>query len=172
MSDSLSTRFLRLFLLLGAAVCLVLSSCSLIGTAASVGLMKLQFGCLVEGTPIDTPSGPVPVEQLAAGDMVTGYDGTPVRIRQLHQYQEDPAAARHLAVCFVDGAEIRLSTRHRICGIPAGRLEAGQELGGRVVSQIRPLGGVSRSFDLLTDDSGYRIHGIPVNSMIEEMAGR
>ena len=26
-----------------------------------------------------------------------------------------------------------------------------------------------RSYDLLTTDSGYRISGIPVNSMIEEM---
>jgi hypothetical protein len=32
------------------------------------------------------------------------------------------------------------------------------------------LNGVSRSFDLLTDDAGYRIGGIPVNSMIAEMA--
>ena len=172
MSDSPVTRPVCMSLLLGAAACLVLGSCSLIGTAASVGMLKLQFGCLVEGTPIDTPSGPVPVELLAAGDLVTGYDGTPVRVRQVHQYQEDPAATRHLAVHFVGGGEIRLSARHRICGIPAGDLEPGEELGGRVVARIRPLAGVSRSFDLLTDDAGYRIHGIPVNSMIAEMAGR
>jgi hypothetical protein len=31
-------------------------------------------------------------------------------------------------------------------------------------------GGVKFSYDLLTEDAGYRIDGIPVNSMIEEMA--
>ena len=31
-------------------------------------------------------------------------------------------------------------------------------------------GGVEFSYDLLTEDLGYRIDGIPVNSMIEEMA--
>jgi hypothetical protein len=29
--------------------------------------------------------------------------------------------------------------------------------------------GIKRSYDLLTEDEGYRIDGIPVNSMIEEM---
>ena len=31
-------------------------------------------------------------------------------------------------------------------------------------------GGVEFSYDLLTEDMGYRIDGIPVNSMIEEIA--
>lgn len=39
------------------------------------------------------------------------------------------------------------------------------------MTRIESLGGVSRSFDLLTEDAGYRIAGIPVNSMISEMAG-
>lgn len=134
--------------------------------------MKLQFGCLVEGTPIDTPNGPVPVEQLATGDLVIGYGGSPVAIRQVHQYREDPAAERHLLVRFEDGAEIRLSGRHRVAGTPAGDLREGQAVAGRVVAHIGSLTGVARSFDLLTEDAGYRIHGIPVNSMIEEMARR
>lgn len=163
--------FSRLFLRLGVALlaCLVLGNCGLIGTAAQVGLIKMKFGCLAEGSLIDTPTGPRAVEDLAAGDVVTGYDGSPVLVRQLHQYQEDPTVARHLVVRFAGGEEIRLSPRHRIGGIPAGELEPGRELDGHVVTQVRPLSGVSRSFDLLTDDAGYRIHGIPVNSMIEEM---
>ena len=155
-----------------AASCLLLNSCGLFNTAVSAGLIKLQFGCLAEGTRIDTPDGPVPVEQLRTGDRVIGYDGAAVTVRQIHQYQEAPAASRHLSVSFSKRTEIQLSPRHRICGIPAGSLQPGDELDGQVVSGVRPLSGVSRSFDLLTDDRGYRIHGVPVNSMIEELAGR
>lgn len=157
---------------MAASGCLILNSCNLIGPAASLGLMKLQFGCLVEGSLIDTPGGPVAVEDLRTGDRVVGFGGSEVTIRQIHQYDEDPEAARHLVVKFASGAEIRLSPRHRIDGIPAGRLAAGDRIEGDEVTTIRPLGGVSRSFDLLTDDAGYRIGGIPVNSMIGEMQGR
>ena len=150
---------------------LVMSNCGLLGTAAGVGMIKLQFGCLAEGTLIDTPGGPVPVESLSTGDRVIGYAGTPVVVRQLHQYQEDPSASQHLIVRFENGGEVSLSPRHRIGGIPAGELEPGDSVAGHIVTGGRPLTGVSRSFDLLTDDDGYRIAGIPVNSMISEISG-
>jgi len=151
---------------------LLLSSCGLLGTAASVGLVKLRFGCLVEGSLIDTPSGPIPIEDLKTGDLVIGYQGSPVTVQQIHQYQEDPTRARHLTITFSNGAELQLSPRHRILGIPAGQLEQGDQVHGHQVTGTRPLRGVSRTFDLLTNDQGYQIHGIPVNSMIEEMAAQ
>lgn len=147
-----------------------LVSCALFGLAASAGIMKLQFGCLPEGTMIDTPDGPVQVEQLQTGDRVIGYEGRVVVVRQLHQYQEDAAETRHLKVVFEGGAVVQLSPQHRIGGIPAKDLKPGDRVGKSVVASVQPLGGVSRSFDLLTDDAGYRIQGIPVNSMIREMA--
>ncbi len=137
----------------------------------NAGITKLTFGCLPEGTPIDTPRGPVPVEDVRAGDLVIGYRGVPVTVRQVHQYDEDPARTAHLTVSFSNGAKVSLSPRHRIGGTPAGRLQPGDRVGGHSVSDVRSLGEVDRSFDLLTDDPGYRIGGIPVNSMIEEMAG-
>lgn len=148
---------------------LLTSSCALLGLAASAGLVKLQFGCLVEGEEIDTPTGPVPVEMLAAGDLVIGYDGTPVTVLRIDTYPENPAHTGHLAVCLSNGGEIHLSPRHRITGLPAGSIDAGDMLNGQIVTDVRPLGGVSRSYDLLTEDRGYRIHGVPVNSMILEM---
>lgn len=147
----------------------MLTSCGLLGPVMSLGLAKLQFGCLPEGTLVDTPSGGVAIEDLEAGDHVIGYDGKVVVIRQIHQYQEDATQTRHLTVVFEGGAKVQLSSRHRISGVPAGDLKVGDKLGDFTVQEIRPLGSVSRSFDLLTDDAGYQIQGVPVNSMIREM---
>lgn len=151
---------------------LPLPSCNLIGTALGLGLAKLQFGCLPEGTRIDTTSGPVKVEDLKSGDLITGFHGDPVRITQIHQYREDPATSRYLTVHFANGSSFSVSPRHRIDGTPAAELNVGEQCGSHLVTRIEPLHGVSRSFDLLTEDSGYRIAGIPVNSMILEMLGR
>lgn len=151
---------------------LLLPSCNLIGTALSLGLAKLQFGCLPQGTRIDTLSGPVKIENLKSGDLVTGFHGHPVRITQIHQYREDPSTSRYLTVHFSNGSSVSASPRHRIDGTPAAELDVGEHCGSQIVTRIEPLHGVSRSFDLLTEDPGYRIAGIPVNSMIAEMLGR
>jgi len=163
----LSSLILALFV---SGAFMAFTSCGLLGTAMSLGLAKLQFGCLPEGTLVDTPNGGVAVEDLEAGDRVIGYDGEAVVIRQVHQYQEDATQTRHLTVVFEGGATVQLSPRHRISGVPAGDLKVGDELGDFTVQEISPLGSVSRSFDLLTDDAGYQIQGVPVNSMIREMA--
>jgi hypothetical protein len=138
----------------------------------NLGLIKLRFGCVPEGVRIDTASGPVRIEDLKAGDTVTGFNGSEVQITQIHQYQEDPANSRYLTVHFTDGATVRVSARHRIDGTPASELRIGDTCGNQTVTSIGEIRGVSRSFDLLTEDPGYRIGGIPVNSMIEEMLGR
>lgn len=166
-------RHFKLFFVFPAIACVCLvSSCNLIGTALGLGLAKLQFGCLPQGSPIDTAAGPVKVEKLKAGDVVTGFFGNPVRITQIHQYHEDPATSAYLTIHFANGSVVSTSPRHRIDGIPACELEVGEHCGSQVVARIEPRRGVSRSFDLLTEDPGYRIAGIPVNSMIEEMLGR
>jgi len=147
---------------------LLLPSCSLL----NLGLIKLRFGCVPEGTRIDTTSGPVRIEDLRTGESIIGFGGSLVRITQIHQYQEDPATSRYLTVHFADGAAVSVSPRHRIDGTPAGEVKTGDRCGSQTVTRIETLHGVSRSFDLLTEDAGYRVGGIPVNSMIQEMLGR
>lgn len=151
---------------------LAIPSCNLIGPALSAGLVKLQFGCLPQGTPIDTAGGMVKIEDLKSGDVIIGFGGGPVRVNQIHEYREDPAISRYLTVYFDNGSVVSASPRHRIDGKPAAGLKVGDRCGSHIVTRIGTLQGVSRSFDLLTDDRGYRIAGIPVNSMIEEMLGR
>ena len=149
-----------------------LSGCSALGTllrtAVPLAGAKLPFACLAEGTRVDTPSGPRPIERLAAGDQVIGYAGTQVRILQKHCYLES-SATRFLRIGFGDGAEVELCGMHRLAGIRAHNLRMDQVVAGRKIIRIDSRSGVTRSFDLLTEDAGYRIDGVPVNSMIEEM---
>lgn len=166
---------------LAVALLLLCGGCSLIGsvvgTAAKVAVSaagtKLAFACIPEGTLVDTPEGPAPIESLRAGDPVIGFDGQVVRVLQKHSYAEDPKGA-FLTVEFADGSKVDLCGMHRIDGVRAKTLIPGDELAGRRVARITRYTGVERSYDLLTEDAGYRIQGIPVNSMIEEMyaAGR
>ncbi len=166
-SSFTSSRLLASFVSI-LLIALLLPSCGLL----NLGLIKLRFGCVPEGTCIDTTSGPVRIEDLKTGDTITGFGGSPVTIRQIHQYQEDPATSRYLDVSFSNGGSVRVSPRHRIDGVPAGDLKVGDPCGSQTVTKVGSIHGVSRSFDLLTEDAGYQICGIPVNSMIAEMLGR
>ncbi|MES2468206.1 MAG: Hint domain-containing protein [Verrucomicrobiota bacterium] len=149
-----------------------LSSCNLIGGLVKVALpfagLKVAYACIPEHTLVDTPSGPRPVEQLESGEMVTGYTGRPVRILQKHSYMENPQTV-FLKITFTDGASVDLCGKHRIAGIQAQNLRVGQAVAGGIVASITARTGETKSYDLLTEDAGYQIHGVPVNSMIEEM---
>jgi len=148
------------------------TGCSLIGPVIGAALplagAKLAFSCLPEGTTVDTPAGPRAIERLQAGDLVTGYSGKPVRILQKHCYLESPAT-RFLRIGFDNDATVDLCEMHRLAGIRSRNLRLDQTVAGRTIASIEPHCGVTRSYDLLTEDAGYRINGLPVNSMIEEM---
>ena len=119
---------------------------------------------------IDTPTGRAAVESLRAGDLVIGYDGDPVKIQQIHGYLEDSKETDFFRVEFSNGEAVDLCGMHRIGGIRAKALSKGTVVsGGYEVVEITTYRGVERSYDLLTEDTGYRIGEIPVNSMIEEM---
>ncbi|MEM7697046.1 MAG: Hint domain-containing protein [Verrucomicrobiota bacterium] len=143
-----------------------------LGTAIALAPIKIMFACLPEGTFIDTPAGPQPVETLRAGDTVIGYDGEEVVIQQVHGYLEDPEETFY-EIGFSNGGKVDLCGMHRIGGIRAQDLTPGDtlEVQGEVftVSSLRTYTEVQRSYDLLTTDAGYQIGGIPVNSMIVEM---
>jgi hypothetical protein len=142
----------------------LLCGCSLLGLAAT----KMMFSCIPAHTRVDTPAGPRPIEQLEAGDSVIGFGGKPVRILQKHSYLEDPRTV-FLHISFAGGAAVDLCGMHRVAGVRAQKLQVGQTIAGREVTRIESRVGETHSFDLLTEDAGYQIQGVPVNSMIEEM---
>lgn len=140
----------------------------LINAALPFAGAKLAFSCIPEHTSVDTPSGPRRVEKLEAGDSVIGFAGRPMRVLQKHSYMENPATV-FLRITFAGGAPVDVCGMHRVAGIRAREIHVGQTIAGRKVTGIEARCGETRSFDLLTEDAGYQIHGVPVNSMIEEM---
>jgi hypothetical protein len=149
-----------------------LCSCSLINPLVKAAMpfagVKLAFSCIPEHTLVDTPAGPRSIEQLEAGDPVMGYSGKPVLILQKHSYLESPRTV-FLHLTFDDGSSVDLCGMHRVAGIRAREIRIGQTIAGRQITGIEARRGETHSFDLLTEDAGYQIHGVPVNSMIEEM---
>lgn len=131
---------------------------------------KVMMSCIPEFQSIDTPEGPRPVDEIRVGDLVTGYNGEPVEVLQKHEYRENPEPSRFAEITLDDESIIRACDMHRIDGKRVQDLRVGDSVGGKLISEIEWYNGVRRSYDLLTGDGGYRISGVPVNSMIEEMA--
>ena len=107
--------------------------------------------------------------KIRAGDIVNGYGNKPVTVMQKHEYNENPEIKRFLKIYFDDADTIDCCDMHKIKGIRAKEYSIGHVLNGKEIVNIKWYDGVERSYDLLTDDPGYRISGIPVNSMVEEM---
>jgi hypothetical protein len=68
-----------------------------------------------------------------------------------------------------DGGSITVCGPHKILDIPAREWLVGSEMNGVPIVSITKVTGVTTSYDLMTDIGGYRIAGVPVNSMIPEM---
>ena len=164
-----ASQSLLLAFLLGTAA---LSGCNLIGPLIGVAMpyagVKLAFSCIPERTQVDTPSGPKPIDKLEPGDAVIGFSGKPVLILQKHSYLESLETV-FLQVTFAGGNAVDLCGMHRLAGIRARDIRVGHTIAGRRVIGLNSRHGITRSYDLLTEDAGYRIQGVPVNSMIEEM---
>lgn len=133
-------------------------------------------GCVEQGTTILTPSGPVPIEQLKAGDVVLGVDRQavlPVVVRSVLQVQ--PEEYYELSV---NGRVLRLTAEHPVETGPgvfrmAARLKRGDTVllheDGRIASaSIKSLARISNStpaHNLLVSPAGtYLANGIVVHN--------
>ena len=139
----------------------------LAGTAASV---KMAFGCIPEGTSIDLTDGEIAIEDLKVGMKIRGWHGGETEVLQVHQYKEDPTTHRFYHIKFDNGGAVDVSALHKIYNKRAMDFKIGDEVQSHKITSITKYNGVEVSYDLLTKDVGYRIGGIPVDSMIGEMA--
>ena len=128
--------------------------------ANQMSAMGMQ-ACIPKGTKIDTVEGKVFIENIKPGDTIIGYSGVPVKVLQKHEYLEDPTKKRFYKIKFKNGAVVNLCDMHRIKGERAMHITEN-------VESKELYDGVEFSYDLLTEDLGYRINCIPVNSMIDE----
>jgi hypothetical protein len=88
-----------------------------------------------------------------------------------HEYAENPEVERFYRFYLDNGKNLAMCDMHRIEGERSMRYNVGNNFkGGEVIEHISVYGGVNRSYDLLTEDIGYRMSGVSVNSMIEELA--
>lgn len=141
------------------------------GAIATAGTVKMMMMCIPEGTLIDIDQDfRMDIRDIQVGQKVIGYNGEQVKVLQKHEYLEDPYAERFYHIEFDDGAVIELCDMHKVEGIRAKDLEVGDQLTDRKVTEITTFDNVEVSYDILTEDSGYQIEGVPINSMIEELA--
>ena len=142
---------------------------SAIGTAGAVKMVK---ACIPEGTPIDGMAGPVHIEDVRVGDVVLGPYGTATTVMQKHEYLEQGTDDRFFEMTLEGGGVVRSCDMHVIDGRRMKEWSAGDAIAGRRIIEIRPVAGVRRSYDLLTsrEDGAYRMSGVPVASMIPEVA--
>jgi len=144
----------------------LISATAQLGSAA-LGT-KATFICVPKGIEIDLENGKKPIEQIKPGDIIMGYNGELVKVLQKHEYLENPKVKRFYKVKFLNPetnktSKVDVCDMHRIMG------ERAMDITKNVVSK-EVYSGVNYSYDLLTEDAGYRIDGVPVNSMIEELA--
>lgn len=129
--------------------------------------------CLARGTLIDTPDGPVAVEQLAVGDIVWTVDADGQRVaRALLAVGSTPVPASHQVVHVVldDGREVWVSAGHPLAdGRLVGELRATDTLdGARVVSALLTAYSGGSTFDILPAGSSglYWANGILLASTL------
>lgn len=146
-----------------------------LGAAATKGITAIftaigipPLSCMPGDQCIDTPTGPKAVKDLKGGDQVIGYDGNVAYIAQACSWNQDPLRT-FLTITREDGSSFTVCDDHKVMGIPAMEWVEGAELAGSKITSIKPSTGLLTSYDILTNQGGYRINGVPVNSMIPEI---
>ncbi len=131
--------------------------------------------CLAEGTLIDTPGGPVPVENLRVGDPVWTMNGSAERVSgTILRTSRVPVPARHQVIHIVlsDGRELWASPGHPTAdGKTLGDLTVNDLLDEAQVVKVEPIRytGIA-TYDLLPSGvtGFYWANGILIGSTLAE----
>jgi hypothetical protein len=129
--------------------------------------------CLARGTPIETPNGPIPVEDLQLGDPVWTFDGTGRRLAgTVIAVGSTPAPVGHHVVRLIlaDGRTVTASPGHPLAdGRPLGDIRVGDVVDGSAVVSAESMPyDANSTFDLVISGptGGYFAGGIPMLSTL------
>jgi len=130
--------------------------------------------CLARGTMIDTPNGPIAVEDLRLGDPVWTFDARGRRLAgTVIALGSTPAPSGHhvIRLSLADGRSVVASPGHPLAdGRPIGDVRVGDLVDGSRVSlaDLLPYTG-GETFDLVASGptGGYLAGGIPMLSTID-----
>lgn len=130
--------------------------------------------CLARGTLIATPTGPIPVEDLAVGDVVWSVDADGARISApILRIGSMPAPQTHTVIRLrlEDGRAVTASAPHPLAdGRPLGTVRVGDTIDGAVVVSRAVLTyGDGRTYDLLPagPTGAYWAGGIELGSTLK-----
>jgi hypothetical protein len=130
--------------------------------------------CLAAGTLIDTPNGPVPVEQLQKGMMIYTEDAAGEKIAAVITAAasvQSPSSFQIITIMLNDGRSVSASPGHPTTdGRIIGELQAGDTLDGRTVVSVTTTPYSGYTFDVLPGGGSgfYWANGILLKSTLAQ----
>jgi hypothetical protein len=139
------------------------------GTTPSINTCPI---CLAEGTLIDTPNGPVPVEKLQKGMMIYTQDAAGKKIAGVitaTASAQSPTSFQIIMIALNDGRSVSASPGHPTTdGRTIGGLKVGDTLDGAIIAAVTAIPYSGYTFDILPDGGTgfYWANGILLKSTL------
>ncbi len=151
------------------------------GTVSTSGVINLTSEtdslntcpiCLAAGTLIDTPNGPIPVEELGKGMTIYTVDANGKKITKVILETASvpaPAGFQIIHIVLSDGRSVSASPGHPTSdGLPIGDLKDGDTLDWGIVVSVSTIPYSGSTFDILPDGGTglYWANGILLKSTL------
>ena len=130
--------------------------------------------CLAEGTLVDTPDGPVPVEKLQQGMMIYTQDDAGKKIAGVitaTASAQSPTSFQIIRIVLNDGRLVSASPGHPTTdGRTIGELKVGDTLDGGIIAAVSAVPYSGYTFDILPDGGTgyYWANGILLKSTLAQ----
>ena len=149
-----------------------ISASGLITVTATTPSINTCPICLAEGTLIDTPDGPVPVEKLQQGMMIYTQDDAGKKIAGVIMATasaQSPTSFQIIRIVLNDGRIVSASPGHPTTdGRTIGELKVGDTLDGGIVAAVTAVPYSGYTFDILPEGGTgfYWANGILLKSTL------
>jgi hypothetical protein len=151
-----------------------ISASGLITVTATTPSINTCPICLAEGTLIDTPDGPVPVEKLQQGMMIYTQDDAGKKIAGVitaTASAQSPTSFQIIRIVLNDGRLVSASPGHPTTdGRTIGELKVGDTLDGGIIAAVTAVPYSGYTFDILPEGGTgfYWANGILLKSTLAQ----